>query len=597
MNNLDNITIKKNEINKNEELKKQKTIMQNQTKDKQEKKTLETEIYNLSILINKEKEELKNLVKNNITFWHENFKNSKAEEYLKNRGITSNELIDYFNLGYNKEFNCLTICYNNNKDYFIKRTLSENSKLRYFKPLDNEPIFNKEAILESDYIFIVEGQIDSLSILESLLRNENNSFNNGSIKLSNNEKITSIAINGTTGINNLIDYLQTIREKIRTKTFILSFDNDQAGKQAIEKLEELKAKNNLFFNTVEATWTRQDLKDCNDFLIYNEDFEKEILINIYKDKADFLAENSTIKKTERFLNKVNNNEFSFIETPYKKLNEYLGGGLTDGLYTIGAISSLGKTTFCLNLANELARQKNFIYYFTLEQSEEDLISKSLSYLSYKNNEKYALTQQEVMFIKNEKKHIFDKKERYKNFLNCFNDFQTEIAPHLYLYEAIGRITPEIIKKKTLEFIRAMKKKPIIIVDYLQLLKCEEASTNEKEKIDNNLISLKQLSRDLNLAIILISSFNRDSYNKEPSMASFKESGGIEYSSDVMIVLKPLKVAKTEEENIKICKSQPKRNIILNIIKNRRGETNQEIKFIYTASYNHYEEINNEVKKV
>ena len=51
-----------------------------------------------------------------------------------------------------------------------------------------------------------------------------------------------------------------------------------------------------------------------------------------------------------------------------------------------------------------------------------------------------------------------------------------------------------------------------------------------------MMELKRLSRDYKLPLIGISSFNRDSYTEAVSMKSFKESGAIEYSSDVLMGL-------------------------------------------------------------
>ena len=51
-----------------------------------------------------------------------------------------------------------------------------------------------------------------------------------------------------------------------------------------------------------------------------------------------------------------------------------------------------------------------------------------------------------------------------------------------------------------------------------------------------MLELKRISRDIDIPVIAISSFNRDNYSEPVSMAAFKESGAIEYSSDVLIGL-------------------------------------------------------------
>lgn len=45
-----------------------------------------------------------------------------------------------------------------------------------------------------------------------------------------------------------------------------------------------------------------------------------------------------------------------LSTGFSKLDAALDGGLYDGLYVMGAVSSLGKTAFCMQMADNLARQ-------------------------------------------------------------------------------------------------------------------------------------------------------------------------------------------------------------------------------------------------
>ena len=78
--------------------------------------------------------------------------------------------------------------------------------------------------------------------------------------------------------------------------------------------------------------------------------------------------------------------------------------------------------------------------------------------------------------------------------------------------------------------------PVVVIDYLQILAPYNDRYTDKQNVDKNVLELKRLSRDYQLPVIGISSFNRENYNAPVSMASFKESGAIEYSSDVLIGL-------------------------------------------------------------
>ena len=65
--------------------------------------------------------------------------------------------------------------------------------------------------------------------------------------------------------------------------------------------------------------------------------------------------------------------------------------LYTGLYVLGAISSLGKTTFCGQMADQLAGADEHVLYFTLEQTTLELVSKALSRLMFKTDSRSALS--------------------------------------------------------------------------------------------------------------------------------------------------------------------------------------------------------------
>ena len=77
-----------------------------------------------------------------------------------------------------------------------------------------------------------------------------------------------------------------------------------------------------------------------------------------------------------------------------------------------------------------------------------------------------------------------------------------------------------------------------MVDYLQIISPCDPRATDKQNVDRTVVELKRLSRDLKSPVLAISSFNRDAYNKQASMASAKESGAIEYGCDVLLALQP-----------------------------------------------------------
>ena len=113
---------------------------------------------------------------------------------------------------------------------------------------------------------------------------------------------------------------------------------------------------------------------------------------------------------------------------------------------------------------------------------------------------------------------------------------SDFGGNLFITEGVGNVGVQTIKEKTEAILKAKRKPPVVIIDYLQILAPFDLKMTDKQNTDKNVLELKRLSRDYGVPILGISSFNRDNYTAPVNMASFKESGAIEYSSDVLIGL-------------------------------------------------------------
>ena len=77
------------------------------------------------------------------------------------------------------------------------------------------------------------------------------------------------------------------------------------------------------------------------------------------------------------------------------------------------------------------------------------------------------------------------------------------------------------------------KAPIFVLDYLQIVPIKDSNISPKQAIDEIVRKLKNFQRQTNSTVIVVSSFNRLNYVQRVSFESFKESGNIEYSADVV----------------------------------------------------------------
>lgn len=237
-------------------------------------------------------------------------------------------------------------------------------------------------------------------------------------------------------------------------------------------------------------------------------------------------------------------------TGYRNLDEKLGGGFFgEQLIFLGAISSLGKTSYALQLADQVASQGKDVLLVSLEMSSNELLAKSISRQSYllncgdsveaRSQARGRLNTRDILsgnvgalglgadetnslFIRAEKEVA--KNSDHLSYIIGENDIDVDtlrLLVELYIETHNGS-------------------KPLVILDYLQILRPSTDTLDRRlEKrlaTDDDVTKLKIMARDLKIPVLAISAFNRVSYLEPVSMSSFKESSGIEYSSDVLLAL-------------------------------------------------------------
>ena len=256
-----------------------------------------------------------------------------------------------------------------------------------------------------------------------------------------------------------------------------------------------------------------------------------------------------------------------VRTGFNKLDNLLNGGLPNGLITLGAIPSLGKTTFALQVADNMASMENTkVLFFSLEMTRFDIISKSLSRLSYLTDELENYTFDDLL-SNNDDVDFTTLLSKYEPIAN--NLYTIDYIYDIRDIEAFIRQFNDLHKNENI----------IVIIDYLQYILCGN-NGNDKQVIDTITKRLKELAKDLNICIIEISSLNRTNYSGSITMESFKESGSIEYTSDILMGLEYVNNGANEREYE--AKRNP-RKITLSVIKNRYGALGK-INFDFYTTY-------------
>ena len=153
---------------------------------------------------------------------------------------------------------------------------------------------------------------------------------------------------------------------------------------------------------------------------------------------------------------------------------------------------------------------------------------------------------------------------------------------------MGDVTVDDIVRQVKEHIESVQNPPVVIVDYLQILSPRNPRATDKQNTDSAILTFKRLSRDYKIPVIVISSFNRENYAAKVSMQAFKESGAIEYSTDVLIALQ-LRGTGTKDFDVDQAKSKNPREIEAVILKNRNGMTGKKVNFKFYAMFNYFAE--------
>ena len=489
-------------------------------------------------------------------------------DYWKKRGL-SKAIVDAYNLGYWEEKKRFVIP-TGEFSYNARATWEADKKERYLKPKGQFELFNLKAIpLAEQPVFIVEGEFDALSIIEA-----------GGI---------AVALGSSSNLR-FIEFLKSNRPKY---PLILALDNDEAGRGGEAKLSDELTKIQVEFVDADITG---EFKDANEALIGDREVFIQNVLNARDNVLSLLEEKRQKEEQAYYQTSAVNGLSEFIadiekrhnkdcvSTGFDNLDEILDGGFYPGLYIIGAISSLGKTTFALQVADNAAKKGQDVLVFSLEMGKQELIAKSISRLSFQKCKNwgsdldFATTTRNLMNGKS-----LDSKERV-DFLNeCIKGY-ADYAGRIFYHIGIGDIGVEKIKAVIARHIKITGRRPLVIIDYLQIIAPFDMRATDKQNTDKAVVELKRASRDYDVPIFAISSFNRENYTSPVNIASFKESGAIEYTSDVLMALqfKGMDYLKKEDGKYEDEKSRTARiiqlrneqeknqELQLKILKNRNG---------------------------
>jgi replicative DNA helicase len=211
----------------------------------------------------------------------------------------------------------------------------------------------------------------------------------------------------------------------------------------------------------------------------------------------------------------------FILSSFAGMDELLGGFHRSDLVIVGGRTSMGKTSFALNVArNAAVDHRACVALFSLEMGRDSLVMRLLSSESGVNSKRIRLGE-----------HDEDEERRIMDATGVLSE-----APIYIDDTAMMRVAE--VRSKTLR-LNAERGIDLVIVDYLQLMTGEKRYENRVQEVSDITRSLKSLARELNAPVIAVSQLSRAPEGRtshEPQLADLRESGSIEQDADVVILV-------------------------------------------------------------
>lgn len=209
-----------------------------------------------------------------------------------------------------------------------------------------------------------------------------------------------------------------------------------------------------------------------------------------------------------------------LKTEFSDLDKVVVGFGKGDLVIVGARPGVGKTSFCLNLATNIAKKSGkSVCIFSLEMSNEQLVSRIIASEALVDSQKMRTGKLEP-----------------RDWENIANAASTLSEANIYIDDTTN-ISITAMKAK----LRRVKNLGLVVVDYLQLMESEKgrkdgSRVNEIAEISRG---LKIMAKELNVPLITCSQLSRGTEKekeRKPMLSDLRDSGSIEQDADMVIFL-------------------------------------------------------------
>ena len=243
-----------------------------------------------------------------------------------------------------------------------------------------------------------------------------------------------------------------------------------------------------------------------------------------------------------------------VSTGIRELDAVITGLNRSDLILLAARPGMGKTSFALNIArNVAATAKKTVAFFSLEMTKEQLASRLLSAEALVSGTKLRTGRLNS--------------EEWRRLIGAGDLLK---KAELYLDDTPGITVPEIKSK-----LRRLRHIDLVVIDYLQLMSTGRRTDNRVQEISEITRNLKILAKEINVPVICLSQLSRASEQRQdhrPQLSDLRDSGSIEQDADIVLFLYREGYYDREKgaETVNAAIDQNSGECI--VAKNRHGET-------------------------
>lgn len=266
-----------------------------------------------------------------------------------------------------------------------------------------------------------------------------------------------------------------------------------------------------------------------------------------------VIQNETYDRLTKVADPATREDFIGIPCGIAELDKTLTGLNKSDLIVLGARPGMGKTSFALNIARNVAvNSGKTVCFFSLEMTRDQLAQRLLS------NEAAI-----------ESSHLRDSSLMTDAEWARLAQASEQLSKsNLYLDETSSITVPEMKAK-----LRRMKKVDLVIIDYLGLMRSATSKENRVQEVSDITRNLKIMAKELMVPVIVCAQLSRGTEVKgkshKPALSDLRESGSIEQDADIVLFLYREKYYESENTDPEQVSDPTTAECI--VAKNRHGE--------------------------